>query len=94
MRNNNNEYICPRKLNRKRSSASLAQKVSPTTRTMPYCNQATGKLEVIVNETRLIIIPKQVKQAKRNQKAQINIHHNNTVTLITAQGREILVQIQ
>jgi len=56
-------------------------------------NQESGKLEVVVDGIRLVIIPKQVKQAKRNRKGQINIHDDGTVTVITAQGREIVVEI-
>jgi hypothetical protein len=57
-------------------------------------NQESGNLEVMVDGRRLGIKPKQVKQAKRHRKGQININDDGTATVITAQGREILVEIK
>ncbi|EDN66252.1 hypothetical protein BGP_5330 [Beggiatoa sp. PS] len=58
-------------------------------------NQESGELEVMVDGTRLVTIEIiTIKQAKRNRKSQINIHDDGTVTVITTQGREILVEIQ
>ena len=58
-------------------------------------NADTRELEVMVDGTRLVTIEIiTIKQAKRHRKSQINIHDDGTVTVITTQGREILVEIQ
>jgi len=56
--------------------------------------QNDGRLEVMVDGTRMQVKPKRVKQAKRNRRAEIIIHDDGTVTVITAKGREILVEVQ
>jgi len=56
--------------------------------------QNDGRLEVMVDGTRMRVKPKRVKQAKRNRRAEIIIHGDGTVTVITAKGREILVEVQ
>ena len=56
--------------------------------------QNDGRLEVMVNGTRMRVKPKRVKQAKRNRRAAIIIHGDGTVTVITAKGREILVEVE
>ncbi|EDN69331.1 hypothetical protein BGP_0376 [Beggiatoa sp. PS] len=58
-------------------------------------NQETGELEVLIDGRHLVTIEiVTIKQAKRHRKAKINIHDDGTVTVITDQGREILVEIQ
>jgi len=54
--------------------------------------QNDGQLEVMVDGTRMRVKPKQVKQAKRH--SEITIHDDGTVTVITAKGREILVEVE
>jgi len=56
--------------------------------------QNDDRLEVMVDGTRMRVKPKRVKQAKRNRRAEIIIHGDGTVTVITAKGREILVEVQ
>jgi len=56
--------------------------------------QNADRLEVMVDGTRMRVKPKRVKQAKRNRRAEIIIHDDGTVTVITAKGREILVEVE
>jgi YD repeat-containing protein len=58
-------------------------------------NQESNELEVMIDGTRLVTIEiLAIKQAKRHRKEQIHIHDDGTATVITTQGREILVQIK
>ncbi len=58
-------------------------------------NADSGQVEVMVNGTRYIVIPKRVKQAKRNKRrAQLIREDKNHVRLITATGREIWVELE
>jgi len=57
-------------------------------------NTDTGQMEVTVDNTRLIVIPKRIKQTAPNRRVQIIGHGNGKVTVITAQRREILVQLE
>jgi hypothetical protein len=57
-------------------------------------NSDTGELEVMVDGSRLVIKPKQVKQAKRHRQPEIITHDDGMVTVITAQGREIFIEIE
>jgi calcium-activated chloride channel regulator 4 len=53
----------------------------------------TGQVEVMVNGTRLVVIAKHVKQSNR-KRAQLIRHGGGSVTAITANGREIQVQVK
>jgi len=55
----------------------------------------TGEYYVMVRDIRFVVIPLRVRQAQRGSEVQLKIHSDNVhVTLVTAQEREILVEIQ
>jgi Leucine-rich repeat (LRR) protein len=55
----------------------------------------TGEYYVMVRDIRIVIIPLRVRQARRGSGVQLKIHPDGVhVTLVTAQEREILVEIQ
>jgi hypothetical protein len=55
----------------------------------------TGEYYVIANDVRVIVIPLQVRQAQHGSNVHLTIHPDGVqVTLVTAQEREIHVEIQ
>jgi hypothetical protein len=55
----------------------------------------TGEYYVMVRDIRIIVIPLRVRQAQRGSRVKLKIHPDGIhLTLVTAQGREILVEIQ
>ncbi|EDN72371.1 hypothetical protein BGS_1071 [Beggiatoa sp. SS] len=54
-------------------------------------NPETGQLEVMLENTRLVVVPLQIKQTKR--RPQLILHDEGRVTIVTAKGREILVDL-
>jgi hypothetical protein len=55
----------------------------------------TGEYYVMVRDIRIVVIPLRVRQTQRGSDVKLKIHPNRVhVTLVTAQEREILVDIQ
>jgi len=63
----------------------------PELQGLQLVKNSEGQLEITVNNVKFTVIPERIRQT--NRPVQIIEHGNGKVTVITAQGREIKVQL-